>query len=62
VTVIVPAAVPNSNTEVKTNVSETEIVEGIEGNLIVIEPLSNVSAARRNHCDGTGAEYRPYTE
>ena len=49
VTVIVPAAVPNNRTEVKTKVSETEIVAGIDGSLMVIEPLSNVSAARRNH-------------
>ena len=54
VTVIVPAAVPNNRTEVKTNVSETEIVAGIDGNLTVIDPLSSVRAASRNHCDVTG--------
>ena len=58
VTVIVPAAVPKSSTEVKTNVSDTEIVAGTEGSLIVIEPLNKVRAARRNHCEVTGVEYR----
>ena len=40
VTVMVPAAVPNNNTDVKTNVSETEIVASIEGSFTVIEPVS----------------------
>jgi hypothetical protein len=30
--------------------------------LIVIDPLSNVSAARTNHCDVTGVERKPLTE
>ena len=58
VTVMVPAAVPNNKTDVKTNVSETESVAGMDGSLIVMDPLSNVRAARRNHWVGTGAEYR----
>ena len=62
VTVIVPAAVPNNKTDVKTNVSDTEIEASIPGNLIVIDPLSSVSAARTNHCDVTGVERRPWTE
>ena len=56
VTVIVPAAVPNNRTEVKTNVSETEIDASIPGSLIVIEPLRSVSAASTNHCDVTGVK------
>ena len=56
VTVNVPAAVPNSRTEVKTNVSDTEIDASIPGSLIVMEPLSSVSAARTNHWDVTGVE------
>ena len=62
VTVIVPAAVPNNNTEVKTNVSDTEIDASIPGSLIVIEPLSSVSAASTNHCDVTGVERKALTE
>jgi hypothetical protein len=62
VTVMVPAAVPNNKTDVNTNVSETEIVAGIDGSFIVIDPLSNVRAARRNHCDGTGTEYNAWAE
>jgi len=45
----VPAAVPKSSTDVKTNVSDTEMVAGIEGSFTVMEPLSNVSAASMNH-------------
>src|SRR5687767_13567403 len=48
-TVIVPAAGPNSRTDVKTNVSETEILAGREGNFTVNEPVSSVNAARMNH-------------
>ena len=58
VTVIVPASGPNSKTEVKTKVSETDRVAGIDGNLIVMDPLSNVSNASRNHWGGTGSEHR----
>lgn len=58
VTVRVPAAVPNNSTDVKTKVSETEIDASIPGSLMVIEPLSSVSAARTNHCDVTGVAPR----
>ena len=54
VTMMVPAAVPNNRTEVNTNVSDTEIDASIPGSLMVIEPLSSVSAASTNHCDVTG--------
>src|SRR4030095_8257097 len=54
VTVIVPAAVPNSKTEAKTNVSDTEIVAGIDGSRTVIDPLRSVSAASKNHRGLTG--------
>ena len=56
VTVIVPAAAPNRITDVNTNVSDTEIVASIEGSFTVIDPVSNVRAARMNHCDVTGVE------
>ena len=62
VTVMVPAAAPNNSTEVKTNVSDTEIEASIPGSLMVIEPLSNVSAAKTNHCDVTGVEPSALTE
>ena len=45
-TVNVPAAEPNRRTEVKTNVSETDIVAGSEGRRTVAEPLSKVKIAR----------------
>ena len=38
-TVRVPAGGPNSRTDVKTNVSETESEAGIEGSLTVADPL-----------------------
>ena len=44
-TVRVPAGGPNSNTEVKTNVSETDSEAGIEGSLTVADPLIAVRAA-----------------
>ena len=49
-TIVAPAEGPNSNTEVKTNVSEIEIVAGTEGSFTVAEPLSSVRAARMIHC------------
>jgi hypothetical protein len=36
-------------TDVKTNVSEIEIVAGTEGNFTVAEPLRRVKAARSTH-------------
>ena len=49
---MVPAAVPKSRTEVKTKVSETDSVAGTDGSLTVIDPLSRVSSASKNHCLG----------
>ena len=48
-TVRVPAAVPKSRTDVKTKVSEMEIVAGTETSLTVAEPLIRVRAARMSH-------------
>ena len=48
-TVRVPAAGPNSRIEMKTNVSEIEIVAGTEGKRTVAEPLTSVRAARSSH-------------
>jgi hypothetical protein len=45
-TVIVPAADPKRSTDVKTKVSETEIVAGRDGSLTVAEPLTRVRIAR----------------
>lgn len=54
---MVPAAVPNKSTEAKTNVSETEIVAGIDGSLTGMEPLSKVRTARISHCGVTDSVY-----
>src|ERR1044071_8863635 len=56
-TVTVPAADPNSRTDAKTNVSEIEIVAGIDGSSTVAEPLIKVSAARRYHCCSIDCEW-----
>jgi hypothetical protein len=48
-TVIVPAEGPNKRAEVKTKVSETEILAGSEGTLTVNDPVKRVRAAKRNH-------------
>jgi hypothetical protein len=48
-TITVPAAEPKRRTEAKTNVSETEIEAGTDGNVTVAEPLMNVKAANMNH-------------
>ena len=48
-TITVPASVPNSSTEAKTNVSETEIDAGTEGSFTVAEPLTSVSTASMYH-------------
>jgi hypothetical protein len=42
---------------VKTNVSDTEIVAGTDGNLTVAEPLIRVSMAKANQFRPIGAEY-----
>src|SRR3989337_436793 len=41
-TVTVPAAEPNNRTEANTNVSDIEIVAGIDGSLTVADPLTSV--------------------
>ena len=61
-TVIVPAAGPNNKTEVKTNVSETEIVAGREGSLIVAEPLTSVSKARTIQLQSFGLVTKSVTD
>jgi hypothetical protein len=48
-TVMVAAGVPKRRTQEKTKVSETEIVAGTEGTLIVNEPLNKVRAASIVH-------------
>jgi hypothetical protein len=53
-TINVPGAVPNRSTAVNTNVSETEMVAGIEGTLTVRVPLKTVSAAKMSQASLTG--------
>jgi hypothetical protein len=53
-TVIVPAAGPKRRTEVKTNVSEMEIVAGTDGSLTVADPLSRVSTASTSQFQPSG--------
>src|SRR5438045_3902099 len=48
-TVTTPAGVPNSRTDVKTKVSETEIFAANDGTLTVKEPVSSVRVASKNH-------------
>src|SRR6476620_8564992 len=52
-TVSVPAGAPKSKTEVKTKVSETERLAGIEGSLTVADPLITVRAARYSQLEST---------
>src|SRR5258707_12399960 len=47
-TVIVPADGPNSNTDVKTNVSETESLADSDGTFTVKEPVNRAKPARTN--------------
>jgi hypothetical protein len=54
---MVPAAGPNRSTEVKTNVSDTEIVAGTDGSLTVAEPLIRVSTAKTNQFQSIGTAY-----
>ena len=61
-TVIVPAAGPKSSVEVKTNVSEIDMVAGTEGNLTVAAPATNVRTARTNQLDPMGCVYSEYSE
>src|SRR5688572_9525216 len=48
-TVMVPAAGPNRSTDVKMNVSDTEIRAEIAGTFTVKDPVNSVNAARMNH-------------
>ena len=61
-TVRVPAAGPKRRTDVKTNVSEMEMVAGTEGNLTVAEPLTRVRIARRNQFHPICDAYKTYPE
>jgi hypothetical protein len=53
-TVSVPAAGPYKSADVKTKVSEIEIVAGTEGSLTVADPVSKVNAARTNQFQPIG--------
>ena len=44
-TVSVPAGTPKRSTDVKTKVSETETVDGIDDSLTVADPLTRVSTS-----------------
>ena len=48
-TVRVPAGTPKRRTEVKTNVSETDTVEGMDESFTVADPLTSVSTAKTSH-------------
>ncbi len=61
-TVNVPAAGPNSRTDVKTKVSEIDIVAGTDGSFTVAEPLIKVSIARMNQLHPIGTAYIAYTD
>jgi hypothetical protein len=57
VTVKVPAAGPKRRTDVKTNVSEIEIVAGTEGSFTVADPAISVRRARMNQFQPIGLEW-----
>jgi hypothetical protein len=61
-TVSVPAAGPKRRTDVKTNVSEIEIVAGTDGSVTVAEPLTSVRTASRNQFHPMDVVYNTYTE
>ena len=61
-TVSVPAAGPNRRTDVKTNVSEIDIVAGTDGNFTVAEPLIKVRIARINQLRPIGTAYIAYID
>ena len=61
-TVRVPAAGPKRRTDVKTNVSEMEMVAGTDGSLTVAEPLTRVRMANRNQFHPMGDAYKTYAE
>ena len=56
-TMAVATGVPNNRTEVKMNVSETEIVAETDGTVIVNRPLIRVNAASSNHVGCGGSTY-----
>lgn len=55
-TVMVPAAWPKSRVDVNTNVSETDILAGMNGSFTVNDPVNSVSAASQNQPDPGGVE------
>ena len=57
-TVTVPAQLPKSRTDAKTNVSETERRAGIDGILIVNDPVNSVSTASTSHSFSSGCWIR----
>ena len=61
-TVSVPAAGPNRRTDVKTKVSEIDIVAGTDGSFTVADPLINVSIARMNQLRSVGTAYIAYMD
>src|SRR5688500_11142072 len=61
-TVSVPAAGPYNRADVKTKVSETEIVAGTEGSFTVADPVTSVRIARTNQFQLIGSAYSEYTE
>ena len=61
-TVSVPAAGPKRRTDVKTNVSEIDIVAGTDGSFTVAEPLIKVSIARINQFRPIGTAYIAYID
>jgi hypothetical protein len=54
VTVKVPAAGPNNRTDVKTKVSDMEIVAATDGSLTVADPDKRVRSARMNQFQPMG--------
>jgi hypothetical protein len=56
-TVRVPAAGPKRRADVKTNVSEMEIVAGTDGSFTVADPLRSVRTARASQFHPMGCRY-----
>jgi hypothetical protein len=58
----VPAAGPKSRTDVKTNVSEIDIVAGTDGSFTVADPAKRVRMARMNQLQPMGRERSSYAD
>jgi len=58
----VPTSRPKRRTAAKTKTSETDRVAGMEGILIVMEPLRSVRAAKGSHVAAAILEYAAYAE